>query len=152
MCSDAKMMAEKKAKKEEEKAALIAAGKGDQVAAEEARKKANRDAKNARKAWNANPLAAKQMGLAPVKKAAGFHGDITHGQGKGGDAGGGEALKELEKKLMPLVKAGDAKVDAGDVEGGLALFQEAMDGFRAAGYKVRSTLPTLATAACRLSC
>ena len=148
MSSDAKMMAEKKAKKEEQKAALIAAGKGDQVAAEEARKAKVRDAKNARKAYNANPLAAKQMGLAPAKQASGFNGDKTGGKGKaamaggaaGGSGDGDAALKALEKKLMPLVKAGDAKVEAGDFEGGLALFQEAMDGFRGAGHKVRSAV------------
>lgn len=163
MRSDAQMMAEKKAKKEEQKAAMIAAGKGDQVAAEEARKRAVRDAKNSRKAYNANPLAAKQMGLAPVKGKPGFNGDKTGGQGKaamgggaaGGKGGGDAALKELEKKLMPLVKTGDAKVDAGDFEGGLALYQEAMDGFRGAGHKVRSTLSdlpqaTVLNAVCRM--
>lgn len=136
-------MAEKKAKKEEQKAALIAAGKGDQVAAEEARKKAQREAKNARKAYNANPLSAKQNGLAPAKKASGFNGDKTGGKGKAAAGGGkseAEALKALEKKLMPLVKTGDAKVQAGDFDGGLALYQEAMDGFRGAGHKVRFTV------------
>ena len=36
---------------------------------------------------------------------------------------------------MPLVKQGDAKVKAGEVAAGLALFQQAMDGFREAGHK-----------------
>ena len=36
---------------------------------------------------------------------------------------------------MPKVKQGDGRVEAGDVSGGLALYQEAMNGFRAAGFK-----------------
>ena len=104
MSSDAKMMAEKKAKKEEQKAALIAAGKGDQVAAEEARKAKVRDAKNARKAYNANPLAAKQMGLAPAKQASGFNGDKTGGKGKaamvGGAAGGSGDGEDVEETMF----------------------------------------------------
>eukprot|EP01051_Picozoa_sp_SAG22_P019158 SAG22_NODE_3445_length_1707_cov_1.128731_2_plen_94_part_00 len=54
------------------------------------------------------------------------------GGGAGGDDGG---LKELEKKLMPLVKKGDGLLADGDVTGALALYQEAMDGFRGAGFK-----------------
>ena len=59
----------------------------------------------------------------------------------GGAAGGGAAapgdakLKAVEKQFMPLVKKGDGLQDAGDLDGALALYQEAMDGFRAAGFK-----------------
>ncbi len=57
---------------------------------------------------------------------------------KGGNAAAGAAgddtLKQLEKEFMPLVKKGDAAQDGGDLDGALALYQEAMDGFRSAGY------------------
>ena len=36
---------------------------------------------------------------------------------------------------MPLVKEGNDKADAGDLAGALALYQKAMDGFRAEGLK-----------------
>ena len=36
---------------------------------------------------------------------------------------------------MPLVKEGDKMIKAGQVAEGLAKVQEAMDGFRAAGFK-----------------
>lgn len=36
---------------------------------------------------------------------------------------------------MPLVKKGDALQESGDLAGALALYQEAMDGFRGAGFK-----------------
>ena len=36
---------------------------------------------------------------------------------------------------MPLVKKGDALQEAGDLDGALALYQEAMEGFRGAGFK-----------------
>ena len=44
-------------------------------------------------------------------------------------------LKALEQEMLPLVKKGDTAQAQGDLDGALALFQEAMDGFRAAGYK-----------------
>lgn len=61
---------------------------------------------------------------------------------KGGNAakataagGGDDKLKALEKEMMPLVKKGDGLQDAGDLDGALALYQEAMDGFRTNGFK-----------------
>ena len=36
---------------------------------------------------------------------------------------------------MPLVKEGNSNAEAGDLAGALALYQMAMDGFRAAGMK-----------------
>ena len=39
---------------------------------------------------------------------------------------------------MPLVKQGDAKVAAGDIEGGLALFQEAVRAPRLGALRVVS--------------
>jgi hypothetical protein len=56
-------------------------------------------------------------------------------QGNKAAAGGDDKLKELEKELMPLVKKGDTAQEGGDLDGALALYQEAMDGFRGAGYK-----------------
>eukprot|EP01052_Picozoa_sp_SAG31_P016018 SAG31_NODE_1046_length_10177_cov_13.677218_5_plen_106_part_00 len=41
-------------------------------------------------------------------------------------AAGGSSLADLEKKLMPLVKRGDALIEGGDLAAGLALYQEAM--------------------------
>lgn len=44
-------------------------------------------------------------------------------------------LKALEQEILPLVKKGDAAQAKGDLDSALALFQEALDGFRGAGYK-----------------
>eukprot|EP01052_Picozoa_sp_SAG31_P037051 SAG31_NODE_4716_length_3011_cov_1.958791_2_plen_122_part_00 len=44
-----------------------------------------------------------------------------------------EKLKALEAKLMPLVKRADGMLSDGDVTGAIALYQEAMTGFRGAG-------------------
>ena len=46
---------------------------------------------------------------------------------------GEDPLKACEKAMMPLVKNGDTALAAGDLPGALALYQEAMDGFRSAG-------------------
>ena len=50
-------------------------------------------------------------------------------------AGGDKKLKELEAQLTPLVKKGGERQDAGDLEGALALYQEAMNGFTSNGFK-----------------
>ena len=41
----------------------------------------------------------------------------------------------VAQELMPLVKQGDGLADGGDLTGALALYQKAMDGFRAQGVK-----------------
>ena len=46
-----------------------------------------------------------------------------------------QKIAELQKKWMPTVKDGDNLEAAGDLEGALAKFQEAMTGFRTAGVK-----------------
>ena len=58
-------------------------------------------------------------------------------------ASGGGAAKEtedekiarLQKQFMPLVKKGEGLEESGDLEGALALYQEAMTGFRSEGVK-----------------
>ena len=61
--------------------------------------------------------------------------------GGGGAAGGGAAETEdqkiarLQKQFMPLVKKGEGLEESGDLEGALALYQEAMTGFRNEGVK-----------------
>ena len=50
-------------------------------------------------------------------------------------AGWDKKLKEVEAQFTPLVKKGGQLQDAGDLEGALALYQEAMDGFRTNGFK-----------------
>ena len=50
-------------------------------------------------------------------------------------ASAGPDVPALEKEFMPLVKDGGALEAAGDLAGALALYQQAMDGFRAAGVK-----------------
>ena len=57
------------------------------------------------------------------------------GGGAGGLSDSDAQLKQLESQLMPLVKKGDALQESGDLDGALALYQEAMDGFRGAGFK-----------------
>ena len=44
-------------------------------------------------------------------------------------------LKQLESQLLPWVKKGDALQASGDLDGALALYQEATDGFRGAGFR-----------------
>ena len=53
----------------------------------------------------------------------------------GGAKAAGPNLAELEKQFMPLVKQGQGLQDGGDLAGAMALYQQAMDGFRAAGVK-----------------
>ena len=59
----------------------------------------------------------------------------------GGAAGGGAAETEdqkiarLQKQFMPLVKKGEGLEESGDLAGALALYQEAMTGFRSEGVK-----------------
>lgn len=53
----------------------------------------------------------------------------------GGAKAAGPNLAELEKQFMPLVKQGQGLQDGGDLAGAMALYQQAMDGFRAAGAK-----------------
>jgi hypothetical protein len=55
--------------------------------------------------------------------------------GGGGAKAAGPDIAELEKKFMPLVKQGQGLQDGGDLAGAMALYQQAMDGFRAAGVK-----------------
>lgn len=55
--------------------------------------------------------------------------------GGGGAKAAGPNLAELEKQFMPLVKQGQGLQDGGDLAGAMALYQQAMDGFRAAGVK-----------------
>eukprot|EP01044_Picomonas_judraskeda_P004198 COSAG03_NODE_364_length_8537_cov_5.229557_7_plen_178_part_00 len=50
-------------------------------------------------------------------------------------AGGDQKLKEVEAQFTPLVKKGGQLQDAGDLEGALALYQEALDGFKSNGFK-----------------
>ena len=59
---------------------------------------------------------------------------------KGGGGGGGaesedEKIARLQKQWMPLVKKGEGLEESGDLEGALALYQEAMTGFRNEGVK-----------------
>ena len=62
-------------------------------------------------------------------------------KGGGGAAGGGAAETEdqkiarLQKQFMPLVKKGEGLEESGDLAGALALYQEAMTGFRSEGVK-----------------
>ena len=53
----------------------------------------------------------------------------------GGAKAAGPNPAELEKQFMPLVKQGQGLQDGGDLAGAMALYQQAMDGFRAAGVK-----------------
>ena len=60
--------------------------------------------------------------------------------GGGGGGGGGaesedEKIARLQKQWMPLVKKGEGLEESGDLEGALALYQEAMTGFRNEGVK-----------------
>jgi hypothetical protein len=136
------------------------------IAAEDARKKAQREAKNDRTALNRNPQAVKQNGAknltasardakAAAAQASRDRAITAAGQKPGGKvgAGGGAAkssaadqLKEIERQMMPKVKQADAKVAEGDQEGleaAILLYQEAMTGFQAKGYKVIPLLPLL---------
>ena len=69
--------------------------------------------------------------------------------GGGAKAAAGPDVAALEKQFMPLVKQGQGLQDGGDLAGAMALYQQAMDGFRAAGVKrpklkqkmVRATRP-----------
>jgi len=66
---------------------------------------------------------------------------LLKGGGGGGAAGGGAAETEdqkiarLQKQFMPLVKKGEGLEESGDLAGALALYQEAMTGFRSEGVK-----------------
>lgn len=137
-----------------------AEGKAALEAAAERKKKMN-EQRNDRKAYNANPQNAKQnASIQGGKKAAGakqaasaaadrgraeaanLKASMEAAKGAGGarkSAGGGGApddpLKQLEAKLMPKVKEADGLLAAGDAEGALALYSEALAGFAAAGIK-----------------
>lgn len=121
---------------------LIASGADGaaQVAAEEARKQKLNAAKKERRDYNKNTRVAKENGL--TKPGQG-KGPSLRGQpppkaqsDKDGTTKTAEpTLKELEAELMPLVKRGDEHVKIGEISAGLGLFQQAMDGFRAAGHK-----------------
>lgn len=111
-----------------------------QVAAEEARKKKVNAAKKERRDYNLNTRVAKENGLTKPGQGKGptLRGPLKAppaGAKSAKDAATEPTLEELESTLMPLVKQGDAKVKAGEVAAGLALFQQAMDGFREAGHK-----------------
>ena len=58
---------------------------------------------------------------------------------KAGGGGGAESEDEkiarLQKQWMPLVKKGEGLEESGDLAGALALYQEAMTGFRSEGVK-----------------
>ena len=59
---------------------------------------------------------------------------------KGGGGGGAaetedQKIARLQKQFMPLVKKGEGLEESGDLEGALALYQEAMTGFRSEGVK-----------------
>jgi hypothetical protein len=121
---------------------LIASGADGaaQVAAEEARKKKMNAAKKERRDYNKNTRVAKESGLTKPGQGKGptLRGPLkvpAAGAKSAKDVAAEPTLQELESELMPLVKQGDAKVKAGEVSAGLALFQRALDGFRAAGHK-----------------
>ena len=145
---DAKLMAEKAARKAAEKAKLAETSEGKAKLEQEAARKAKLAA--ARKERGSNPQATSQNGmkvkhLTEAQKAANAKAARDRGiadakkEGRGAAGGGakteGQVLKELEGKLMPMVKQGDALVAEGDPVAGLALYQQAMDGFRGAGFK-----------------
>ena len=97
-----------------------------------------RAAKNAEKAKREEEKKKKEEAEAKRKKKEAEKASKAGGgaaKGGGGAALGDEILKALEKQLMPLVKKGDGLQEAGDLDGALALYQEAMDGFRAGGFK-----------------
>ena len=53
----------------------------------------------------------------------------------GGAESEDEKIARLQKQWMPLVKKGEGLEESGDLEGALALYQEAMTGFRNEGVK-----------------
>ena len=58
------------------------------------------------------------------------------GQPSAGKAGAADQqLAMLQQQWMPVVKAGEVLEAAGDLSAAMAKYQEAMDGFRAAGVK-----------------
>ena len=119
---------------------LIASGADGaaQVAAEEARKKKLNAAKKERREYNKNTRVAKENGLTKPGQGKGpsLRGPLAVAPASGQSSPGPTkpTLKELESNLMPLVRQGDEQLRTGEISAGLALFQQAMNGFRAAGH------------------